>query len=361
MGMSAADRATALARGLLAELVTIRAAPVRWPLALGSALSIAAPIVVFAAFGHESLGLMAGTGALLAIYLGARSRHERARALPVLGAGLVLASALGAVAAPSLAATTVVLFVVTTLASVLVYGYGVGPPGAIFFVLNCGVAGHLAAPQDRGGAGVETWMVPALTALGCLIAYVVTLSPLLLPGRRRYDRDTRSSGLAWTFSVEEADLRVVARVVAGTALAILVTLPLGLSHVYWVLLTVVGVLQAGIHRRVTAVRGAHRVIGTIVGLGLFAVIWQVEPRGLWLALVIGALQFGTEMVVVRNYGVALVLITPLSLMIASHGTADRDGLALERLGDTLIGAACAGLVVLLGWRVDRSRRSRAGR
>ncbi len=348
-------RPSDLARGVTAEFLTIRPSPVRWPLAAGGALSMGIPLAGFTLLGREDLGLMTSIGGFLALYLGGRSRRDRARALPLLGIGLVAASGLGAAAAPARASSAVALFVVTTVAALAVYGFSVGPPGAMFFVLACGVGVHLAAPVALGGVGRAAWLVPVMTGLGCVIAYAIVLAPLLLPRVWHQDRAAHEERRPWSFGYHPADGVVVVRVVAGTALGLLVAMPLSLSHIYWVLLTVVAILQGGVGRRITAVRGLQRVVGTIVGLAVFSVILRVDPHGLWLAVVVAALQFGTELVITRNYGLALVLVTPLALTISSQGTASREGLALERLGDTLLGAACAAAVLAGGWLARRRR------
>jgi uncharacterized membrane protein YccC len=127
-----------------------------------------------------------------------------------------------------------------------------------------------------------------------------------------------------------------------------VSSPLGVHRTYWVLLTVIAIMQNGRRLRLTALRGIHRVLGTFVGLGLFALVLVWGPKGLLLALVIASLQFIVELVVIRNYGLALIFITPLALTIASQGDpGDVGTVVMIRVFDTLLGAAIA-LLVLLG-------------
>lgn len=338
-----------LARGVAAEFVALRPSPVRWPVATGAALSIGIPLGAFSLAGREDLGLMASTGALLALHLSARSRRERARALPLIGGGLVAASGLGALSAFSAPLSAFTVFAVTTVAALVLFGFGAGPPGAMFFVLSCGVGIHLATPVADGGVGQAPWRIASMTAVGCSVAYAIVLLPLLAPSVRRRDAEHHEERVPWTFGLHPSDSVVVARVVLGTVLGILAAWPLGIPHSYWVLLTVVAILQGGAGRRLTAVRGVQRVVGTVVGLGVFWVVLLLEPHNAWLALVVALLQFGAEMVVVRNYGLALTLITPLALIISAQGSTSRETLVLERLGDTLLGAVCAGFVLTVGW------------
>ena len=77
------------------------------------------------------------------------------------------------------------------------------------------------------------------------------------------------------------------------------------------------------------------------------------PLPVWaLGLVLGGLQFVIELVVVRHYALALVFITPLVLLIIGAATGDSASLplALERVVDTLVGAA-VGTVAALAVRL----------
>jgi len=148
------------------------------------------------------------------------------------------------------------------------------------------------------------------------------------------------------------------RLVIATGIAVLVTAPLGIHRAYWVVVAVVAILQNGHRLRLTGLRAVHRVLGTLVGLGLFALVSLASPSGIWLALLLMALQFVVELVVIRNYGLALVFITPLALTIASQaGSAEVPVIVGERFFDTLLGAAIA-MVVLLAAFVSMRWRGR---
>jgi uncharacterized membrane protein YccC len=125
-----------------------------------------------------------------------------------------------------------------------------------------------------------------------------------------------------------------------------VSLPLGVNRAYWVIMVAGAVLQASHVRRLTVIRTVQRVLGTIVGVALFALLVAMQLSALWLVVIVALLQFAIEVVVARNYGLALIFITPLALMISGAvGTDDPIVLAGERIVDTLLGAFIA-LVVL---------------
>ncbi|HAM25965.1 MAG TPA: hypothetical protein DCP11_04470, partial [Microbacteriaceae bacterium] len=274
--------------------------------------------------------------------------RERAVSLPLIALGLVAGSAVGVATSGDVAASMIALVVVAVLASALCLGFGVGPPGALFFVLVNGVSSHLAAPKALDGAGMSPILVVGMLAMGCAIAYLVVLAPLALAGVRERDAVLHRERSTVSFRLDEINRTILERIVVGAAIAALVSSPLGIHRAYWVMVTVIAILQNGHRLRLTALRAVHRVLGTLVGVGVFALIALAAPHGVWLGVLLMALQFLVELVVIRNYGLALVLITPLALTIASQADAGQVASAvLERVGDTLLGATIA-LFVLLG-------------
>ena len=341
-------------RADIRSLFTLRPSPVRWPIALQAAIAIGIPTVGFALAGRADLGLLASSGAFTAIYLASRSRRERASVLPLFALGLVVSSALGVLGSGSLVGSLVVLFVVAAVSTTLILGFSVGPPGSIFFVLVAGVSSHLAGSTELGGAGLDGRLVIGMLAIGALIAYLVVLAPLLLPSVRRADAALHQQGRLARFSLGPIDRVILTRVIVGAAIATLIAAPLGVHRAYWVVVAVVVILQNGHRIRLTTMRAAHRVLGTLVGVGLFALIMLVNPAGVWLAVLLMALQFMVEVVVIRNYGLALVFITPLALVIAAQGSAaDVGATVVERVVDSLLGAAISLVMLAVAFLVQR--------
>jgi hypothetical protein len=330
------------------DLFTFRESPVRWPIALSAALAMGLPIAILTLLGQPQLGLIASTGGFTALYLSNRPRRERAMLLPFIAAGLVASGAIGVAVSGSTILSLIALFVLTVVASVVLLGFGAGPPGGLFFMLVAGASIRLTAPPSLDGVGLDGGLVIGMLAIGATIAYVIVVIPLLWPSVRRRDFEAHQSRERFRFNLHGDTRVIVVRLAVAAAIAVLVAAPLGVHRTYWVLLTVIAILQNGRRLRLTALRGIHRVIGTLIGLGLFALIFHFDPQGLWLALVLAVLQFIVELVVIRNYGVALIFITPLALTIAASGDpGDVGTVTLTRVVDTLLGAAIA-LIVLLG-------------
>jgi hypothetical protein len=148
-------------------------------------------------------------------------------------------------------------------------------------------------------------------------------------------------------------LRVaIAAPIAGTIAALL-----GVGRAYWAMAAAVLVLHQGVDWIRTLQRGTERMVGTWVGLGLAAVILLVHPQGFWLVLIVALLQFTIELLVVRNYTLAVVFITATALTIASGARrVDAGELLVSRGVDTAIGCAVAIVVYLVAARRQEATR-----
>lgn len=346
-------------------LFAFRRSPVRWPIGLQAAISVAVPLAAFQLAGYEELGLMASMGAFVSLYSAAMSRVRRAQVLPIIILGMIAASALGVATSHSLALGLVTLFVVASVASVLCLGARIGPPGPVFFVLIAGVSGYLAAPPEFGGVERDPFAIISMVSVGSVFAYLVVLAPLLVTKYRKRELERFASEEVRShprFAFDHESGPIAARIITATGIAALVSAPLGIDRAYWVFVAVVAVLQNFAHIRVTAIRGVHRGLGTFVGVGAYALVAVLHPQGLWLAATLGVLQFTVELLVTRNYGLALVFITPLALLISTYGTGtDVDAVVRERAIDTVIGVAIALGVLLLAWVVRRILSARISR
>jgi len=202
-------------------------------------------------------------------------------------------------------------------------------------VLVFGLTAHIV-----GTGAVDGAVYLGVFAAGCLFSYLLSLTPLALPRvRTKTPRALREilPGPAFAADARLLLLRVAIVAVAGVLLGTVIDQP----RTYWVVgsgIAVIGVVAA---RRAAFQRGLHRMLGTVVGAGAYALLALLHPAGLWLAALLGLLQFVIEIIVVRHYALALVFITPLVLLLAgaATGTIGSLDIAAERVVDTLVGAA----------------------
>ena len=336
-------------RRVARTVVQLQDAPWRWAAGAEAALAIGLVVGVFTLAGHQTTGLVAALGSFTALYGAGRPRPDRVRLLPLVAVGLVLAAALGVATAGSAWLTGAGLVVVSLLACGLTLGLGLGAPGPLMFVLVAAVSGHLGAPVRLGGVGLAGGPLIGLVAIGAALAYLVVLVLLALPAQRRAGGAATLRELFPQVGLSRAARAITWRVAAAVGLASALGPLLGAHRTYWVVLAAVAVLQGGASRQLTALRTVHRVGGSMAGVLLFEILLLTHPVGAWLVVLLMLLQGATEVVVARNYGLALCFITPLALLnaTASHPAATLPAVQ-GRLLDTLLGAGVALVVFWAG-------------
>ncbi|WP_271982816.1 FUSC family protein [Pseudoclavibacter terrae] len=361
--------------------------------ALRVALAIGVPLVLLWATGSMPLAIFAVFGAFTSVYGRGLSVFGRFR-MQSMAAGSLLASVgVGAVIALSperallvLPAATVWAFLMSLLGDrvrwappgpmfqifalaaiaalavggeVLLFGIGVALATAAWSLLLGLAFGAVGVVADRVRArtGAETSGPMRAAAAGTTVAGVD-------PARAGAADDgagaagTGRSGLAPATgsirSVRPVRSTTVGRAgmfAVGTLIAGAIPLLIGIGHPYWAMVSAIAGLSAatGFHR---VLRATHRLVGTVLGLGVAAVLLAFEPSGLVVVLLVIVLQGGVELFIVRNYTIGLLFLTPLVLVMGRlAGGVSAGQLLLERGVETAIGVAVAiGIAVLLEWR-----------
>lgn len=326
------------------SLVTLAPAPAaRWSIALQAGLSMFLPLALFTVLGRGDLGLQAAGGAFTATYLTALAPATRARVLPVVGIGLVLCAAAGAALAPYPVLAAIGLVVMALLVAALHFGFRLGAPGPVFFVLAYGLATHVTAVVDGRRVADPILFLAAMTvgvAMTCATATVfVLIRRALRPGSEWVGQEIEPR-----FALGPDSRALLVRVVLVAAIGTLLSLLLiDAERAYWAVCAGVAVIGVNAGRRVAFIRGSQRLFGTVVGAGLFAALAALPLPGFVMPLLFGALQFGAEVFVLRNYAFALVFITPLVLLLIvsttpQAGAGAPSALIVERVIDTLVGA-----------------------
>ncbi|MEV4666294.1 FUSC family protein [Microbacterium sp. LWO12-1.2] len=326
-------------------LVRFAPASGAWVPATQAAVAVAGPPAVFAAVGHLRLGLLASFGALIVLYLSGRSRRERAAKLPVIAAGFLAGAVAGISTGSSLPASLLAMSIIGVGFSYLSLTFDVGPPGAIFPVLTAGSLGQLTAPVSTGGGGADPLHVLPVVGLGVVAGYLVIVAPLAVHRVRAGDAKLPTD-YRWTYTRGPDSVRIFARLAVAVALAVLVSASLGLHHGGWVLLAVIGILQKDSDLHLGTLRMAQRLIGTSLGVCIALVFLLWIPEGFALVAVVGALVFGFVFFLHSNLMFALMLVTPMALLLVAGGSRPLLEASMgTRIIDTVAGGAVAGAVL----------------
>lgn len=206
------------------------------------------------------------------------------------------------------------------------------PPGALFPVFAFTACASI--PSDLGDVPVALLVAGATAAF----ALVVGNAGAWLRRQRGYAAERpprdRTVGL-WRHVAPSA---VAVLLAGGLATGV------GIGHPYWAMVSAVVPLVAADPLR-QVVRGLHRIAGTAAGLALAGLLLAAELGAWGVVLVVVALQVAAELLVGRNYAVALVVITPLALMMVHLvSPVPPAELLVDRGVETLLGVV-VGIVV----------------
>ncbi|NKZ11565.1 FUSC family protein [Mycolicibacterium septicum DSM 44393] len=316
--------------------------------ALRVALGLAVPGVALLLAGRPDLMIYAVFGAITGMYGRAEPRQRRVvhqtQAAAILIAGVAIGVTLSSMRAhPWALVVTAVVFV--TVGSVVTDRLALKPEGPFYGVFALGAVATVPAGRVPPAAAVS---ICAATALLCIV-----LGALDAP---------RAPGLAprrFTTPVQNLPIHAVrygaAVTAAGTA-----GLFLGVDHANWAIAAAAGPLAAAdTSGRVR--RGVHRLMGTLIGLVVAALLLVPHPDEYILAVCVMVLLFPTELFMAHHHAIALGFFTPLIMLMTDLAEPTEPLALLTYRGiDTVIGVTAAvGVALLLpgpGFSWTRCRR-----
>lgn len=330
--------------------------------ALRVALAIGVPLVLLWATDSMGLAIFAVFGAFTSVYGRGLGVFGRLRLQSIAAASLLASVGVGALIALSPDRAWLVLPAAAAwafLMSLLGDRVRWAPPGPMFQIFA--LAGIAALAVD-GKTLVSGICVAVLTAVWSLLLGLAFGAVGALADRARSPKVGRKAADAPGVAPVTGSIRSVRPVrssalgrgvmfAVGTLIAGAIPLLIGIGHPYWAMVSAIAGLSAatGFHR---VLRATHRLVGTVLGLGVAAVLLAFEPSGLAVVLLVIALQGGVELFIVRNYTIGLLFLTPLVLVMGRlAGDVSAAQLLLERGVETVIGVAVAvGIAVALEWR-----------
>ena len=152
--------------------------------------------------------------------------------------------------------------------------------------------------------------------------------------------ESRLSVLMASLTPRSAAFRHAVRTAVCLTLALWIGRLLGLSHGYWIPMTVAIVLRADYGA--TFSYGLLRVVGTVLGLLFTTALLHFLPPGVWIRLLVMALlcigfrYFGTV-----HYGAAVTALTGLVVLLLALAGEPAAPTMLSRLIATVLGSAMA--------------------
>jgi hypothetical protein len=328
---------------LRTELVRINPAPHAHRVAVRAGLAVLVPLLVLWSLDRLDLVVYATFGAFASVYGGGRRSTARWRLQATLGAILTIAVTCGALVGLSTQRSWLAIPVAAAWASAaaaLSDRFRWRPPGPMFPVFAVATAAAIPGTPARVLAATGVAAGAALLAVGLGLAEIMLIRRLARPAD-----PPAAPGPPMPSARRQRIHLVRCGVVVGVA-GIIATAS-GIGHPYWAMVASVTPLTV-FTLRGQVVRGVHRVLGTTVGLALTAVLLVFSWPAWSVLIIVALLQAATELLVVRNYGVALIFITPLALLSVQLANPEPVGeLITDRFGETLIGVGIGVLAAIL--------------
>lgn len=300
-----------------------------WHMAFAAALATGLPLIIGAAMGQLSAGLFASLGGLCFVYMPNTELYHRMAVVMVCAFGMTACYTIGVLlhAAPVWMIPSLALM--TAVVTMIQRFYAVGPPGSLFFVMPATI-GAFTMP-----IGAPIFEAVGVFSAGTTLAVTVAFfySIYVIP---------RSTVQPTPTSVRNFDFVLVEPVFIGltAASSLLIAHLLELPRPYWVPVSCIAVMQAATLRDVWR-KQISRIAGTIIGV-LGALLLVLVPMSDWTAaLTILTLLFVIEFLIPRNYALAVIFITPMTILLAETVTAQSAGgstMVWARLLDTVIGS-----------------------
>lgn len=305
--------------------------------ALRAAISVAVPLLVLWMLGRLDLSIYASFGAFAALY----GRHDvfrdrirmQASAGGVILASMLVGTALSVVSAPA-AISIIVVAVIASGVTLLAYTMRWHPPGPLFPVFAVGACATIPATAASFG--------DVLLVGGPSVLFGLAITALIGIFTRSADdvppRSLQPVGpIAWEMAVS------VGIAIVGAGFAGLLIMD---SHWYWAAVGAVAAVS-GPQLNARVIRGIQRLVGTLLGVLVAAGILAIDLPPLAVIALVVLLQAAAELFVGRNYGIAMVFITPLALlMVHLAAPTPVDMLLQDRAIETVIGVAIGTLVAV---------------
>ena len=266
---------------------------------------MASPLLAGVLTGHLHLGLTACIGALLGLYSPSFPAGYRAKYLLKLCLPFSASFAIGLYSQHTLYLSALSLIVAAGISVYLALRHHMRPPASFFFIMVC----CLAKANHVG------WQDMPVTILafccGSLLAITAVFTHDYFVVKTKIDAPTKPAYVRWqpTLAVKAVVIGSIIGVSYYTANIA------GLDNPYWVPVTVAAIMQG---QRMTDFwqRSLHRATGTLVGMLLSSGIYALSPSPLFLVALLFVLSFLVEMLITKNYALACIFITPLTVILA---------------------------------------------
>lgn len=314
-----------------------------WHIPLLATLSVGIPL--FAGYLLDNLpnGVLASTSGLLILYIRFTSVANRMIHLMLCSFLFILSYFIGAVGSFNIWLAPLVFGVYVFSLNILIRYLKFKPPGNFFFILIASLA--ISQSFDLSSIPTRVGVVTLGTISTCMLAFVYSLCTM-----KNYSMADETIVFQKAKRIDIGESLVLALFVGGS---LLIATVFKLDNPYWVPVSCAAVMQGATRRHIWE-RSINRVVGTFIGAGLAWFLLGFHISGLAICITIMMLQFIVEILVVRQYGVAVIFITALTIFLAEagHSSYNPEPSIYIRFFDILLGSVIGAIG---GWILHHNK------
>lgn len=309
-----------------------------WHVPFLASLCVGIPLFIGYYFDKSAYGITASIGGLVFLYLPGSSLARRMVTMLACSFGFVLAFTIGVLFSFNPYLSSVVLGLFAAFVHWVSRFYQLKPPGNFFFIMIAAIASCM--PFSPSTIPVKVGLIAMGTMLACVIAFIYSI--LVTKGAVFKSE--------FVVVVQRNYVTIFEAVVIGffMSLSLLTGLLLKMDNPYWLPISCAAVIQ-GVTLQQVWRRTFQRILGTFVGLMLTWFLLGFELDLFWICFCIIVFQFLVETLIVRQYAMTIVFMTPLTIFLADVGNTskiDPNTLIAARFLDIIIGSIIGAVA---GW------------
>lgn len=308
-----------------------------WQLPFFTALGVGIVLSVGAYYERLDLGLIAMIGAMGFLYIPNTPLYHKMAVMMCCSFGITLCFLLGLLTHFFPLLTPLVIGFVAMTSSILVRYYDLGAvgsaPGYFFFVFACLLGSFF--PFEPKDYIFLTGVVCIGTIVANLMAFLYSLSVIYF-FKNALPKPVPQRG-HWGFEIVVVDSLIMGTFVG---LAIVIGAFLELERSYWVAVSCTTIMQ-GLTLNSVWIKQIQRILGTALGVLFAWWLLGIDFSPFYFVLLMMFLVFMTEFVIARNYGLAMIFVTPYITYLAEAATSmglNKDLIVEARLEDVIVGS-----------------------
>ncbi|CAA7386476.1 FUSC family protein [Chryseobacterium fistulae] len=311
-------------------LLEVKKTERKWHFPFLASLCIGTCLFIGYFLGKPNYGSLSSLGALTILYFTSAPITQRMIHLVVCAFGIVFSFTISLFFSFNIYVAGISLGVISFLAHFVSSYFKVPPPGNFFFIMVASMASTYSFDMEM--IPVRVGLVAMGAILSCSLAFLysvfiekneVIIIPKRVFNKKRYTKFVESTIIGFFMM-----------------LTLIVGHILNFQNTYWISIAAVAIIQGRNFEHVKQ-RNMHRILGTFIGIGFVWLILLFNPDPIIMIVIITVLQFIIELLIVRNYGFAVIFITPLTILLTEIGSLAHhnvENLIHARLIDTIIGS-----------------------